>query len=104
MPPYPTPNRPTWTPPPQLTLPTAHPPSPLPEPPLQCAPPPRGGLWPTSTGGGGSRVQKRGDVPPPWFTNLYQFHDYRTGGLTARASSRAWGVEGVSDSGVSTIC
>ena len=51
----------------QPTLPTAPPPppSPLPEPPLQRPPPPPLGAtahfyW------GGSRVQKRGDNPPPW--------------------------------------
>ena len=65
-PPSTTPNCPTWTPPPQPTLPTPPPPHrPSLHPLLQC-PPPAGGHWPTSTGGGGGRgrVQKRGDVPP----------------------------------------
>ena len=33
-------------------------------PPSNPPPPPRGGLRPISTGGGGGRVQKRGDGPP----------------------------------------
>ena len=50
-----TPNRPTWTPP--------TPPLPEPAPPMPPPPPP--GLQPNSTlGGGGGRVQKRGDIPP----------------------------------------
>ena len=45
---------------PKRTLPTP-PPYPLPEPHIQCPPPPC--LRPASTGGGGSRAQKRGDGP-----------------------------------------
>ena len=65
MPPPPPPHHPKsphLDPPPQPTLPTAPPPSPLLDPPPP--PPPRGAFGPILLGGGGSRVQKRGDVPP----------------------------------------
>ena len=53
---HPPKNCPTWNPRPQPTLLT--PPITPPKPPLQC--PPRGGLQPTSTGGGGgSRTKTR---------------------------------------------
>ena len=61
-PPLNTPNLPTWTPPPNR--PSLNPPPSNAPPPPPPPPPPLLGAFGPLLLGGGSRVQKRGDVPP----------------------------------------